>query len=289
VGGGNIEKGNLGASNDLKKVYEQAQKIRDEQGDTFLAVEHMLVAMSQQRTLAKIFKKNGINTDKLLKTIKSLRGQRKVHSAAAEDTYDALEKYASDLVSQAEQGKIDPVIGRDDEIRRVIQVLSRRTKNNPVLVGSPGVGKTAIVEGLALRIIKGDVPDGLIGKRIFALDMGALIAGAKMQGEFEERLKAVLQEVLDSSGAVILFIDEVHVVLGAGKGAGAMDAANLLKPMLARGQLRCIGATTLDEHQKYMEKDAAFERRFQKVHVPEPSIDDTGRYSCNRYSHTHSR
>src|SRR5277367_1982020 len=210
-----------------------------------------------------------------MQTLQTIRGGQRVTTQNPEATYESLEKYGSDLTKLAAQGKLDPVIGRDEEIRRVIQVLSRRTKNNPVLIGEPGVGKTAIVEGLARRIVRGDVPEGLKNKRIVSLDMGALVAGAKYRGEFEERLKAVLKEVQESAGDIILFIDELHTVVGAGAAEGAMDASNLLKPMLARGELHCIGATTLDEYRKYIEKDAALERRFQPVMVEEPSVEDT--------------
>ena len=218
---------------------------------------------------------SGITKERVRKTLEEVRGHQKVNSQNPEETYQALEKYGQDLTKQAQEGKLDPVIGRDDEIRRVTQVLSRRTKNNPVLIGEPGVGKTAIAEGLAQRIVRNDVPDSLRDKSIVSLDMGALIAGAKYRGEFEERLKAVLQEVQKSDGEIILFIDELHTVVGAGKTEGAMDAGNLLKPMLARGELHCIGATTLDEYRKHIEKDPALERRFQRVLVDQPSVEDT--------------
>jgi len=255
-------------------VLEKATEIMKKQTDTHLAVDHLLLALVQDSEVQKILKEQGLPAAKVEQAVKEVRGTRKVESKNAEETYEALTKYGRDLVADAEAGKLDPVIGRDEEIRRVIRVLSRRTKNNPVLIGEPGVGKTAIVEGLAQRIVRGDVPNNL-KCRVISLDMGALVAGAKYRGEFEERLKAVLKEVQESEGEIILFIDEIHLVLGAGKAEGAMDAANLLKPMLARGELRCIGATTLDEYRKHVEKDPAFERRFQQVLVGEPSVLDT--------------
>lgn len=257
-------------------VIQRAQEAQKARGDSHLSVDHLIVAVvaGDASDFAGALADAGLTKSILDPVINQIRGKRKITSATAEETYDALNRYAQDLVAQAEAGKLDPVIGRDDEIRRVVQVLSRRTKNNPVLIGPPGVGKTAIVEGLALRIAQGDVPENL-KCRVFSLDMGALIAGAKYQGEFEERLKAVLKEVQDAAGGIVLFIDEIHMVLGAGKNNGSMDAANLLKPMLARGELRCIGATTLDEYRKYVEKDAAFERRFQPVYVGEPTVLDT--------------
>lgn len=264
----------VGISAALNKIIKSAEELQKKQGDSHLAVDHLLVNLTADRDVSTIFEEAGLTKSKLEQTIASVRGGKKVENKQAETTYDALNKYAHDLVKDVESGKLDPVIGRDDEIRRVIRVLSRRTKNNPILIGEPGVGKTAIVEGLAQRIVKGDIPENLNCK-IFSLDMGALIAGAKFRGEFEERLKAVLKEVKDADGKIILFIDEIHLVLGAGKAEGAMDAANLLKPMLARGELRCIGATTLDEYKKHVEKDAAFERRFQPVYVSEPSVEDT--------------
>src|SRR5580658_2466405 len=255
----------------LAKADDEARQLKDE----YISVEHVLLAATDDRGAAgKLLKELGVTRERLMQALRDVRGSQRVTSQNPEATYEALEKYGRDLTRLAAQGKLDPVIGRDEEIRRVIQVLSRRTKNNPVLIGEPGVGKTAIVEGLALRIMRGDVPEGLKGKRIVSLDMGALIAGAKYRGEFEERLKAVLKEVLDAAGEVVLFIDELHTVVGAGKAEGSMDASNLLKPMLARGELHCIGATTLDEYRKHIEKDAALERRFQPVLVDQPSVED---------------
>ncbi len=256
----------------ITNAEDEARQLKDE----YISVEHVLLAAIDDKGAAgKLLKESGLTRDRLMQALREVRGSQRVTSQNPEATYEALERYGRDLTKLAAQGKLDPVIGRDEEIRRVIQVLSRRTKNNPVLIGEPGVGKTAIVEGLALRIVRGDVPEGLKDKRIISLDMGALIAGAKYRGEFEERLKAVLKEVQDSSGEVILFIDELHTVVGAGKAEGAMDAGNLLKPMLARGELHCIGATTLDEYRKHIEKDAALERRFQPVIVDQPSVEDT--------------
>jgi ATP-dependent Clp protease ATP-binding subunit ClpB len=261
-------------SNAMLKALRDAQALQKAQKDSHLAIDHLLNAIMDDKDVSSVMKELNLPKSKIEQSIKETRGSRKVESKSAESTYEALSKYGTDLVSLAESGKLDPVIGRDDEIRRVIRVLSRRTKNNPILIGEPGVGKTAIVEGLAGRIVRGDIPINL-KCRLISLDMGALIAGAKYRGEFEERLKAVLKEIKDSEGNIILFIDEIHLVLGAGKTEGSMDAANLLKPMLARGELRCIGATTLKEYQKYVEKDAAFERRFQQVYVGEPSVLDT--------------
>src|SRR5438067_1994923 len=260
----------------LNRLLTQAESEAKRLKDDYVSVEHLLLAMLDDGgTTGRLLKEFGLTKDRLLAALQEIRGHQRVTSPNPESTYQALERYGRDLTQLAGQNKLDPVIGRDEEIRRVIQVLSRRTKNNPVLIGEPGVGKTAIVEGLAQRIIRGDVPDGLRDKRIVALDMGALIAGAKFRGEFEERLKAVLKQVQESQGNIILFIDELHTVVGAGKAEGAMDAGNLLKPMLARGELHCIGATTLDEDRKHSEKDAALERRFQPVMVDQPSVEDT--------------
>jgi len=259
----------------LMKVFMAAQKLQEGLKDSHITVDHLLVALFENKQISDVLKGCGVSKEELETAVKSVRGSRRVTSSSAESTYEALEKFGRNLTRDAGIGKLDPVIGRDDEIRRVVQVLCRRTKNNPILVGAPGVGKTAVVEGLALRIVKGDVPKSL-DCQVYALDMGALVAGASHRGDFEERMKAVLREVQESQGKIILFIDEIHLVLGAGStGHSAMDAANLLKPMLARGELRCIGATTLDEYRKYIEKDAAFERRFQKVLVSEPSVEDT--------------
>jgi ATP-dependent Clp protease ATP-binding subunit ClpB len=265
---------NIGLNRDTVTVLQKAQELQKSQGDALLAVDSLLIATLESKDVAGAFREAGLSPDKLKEAVKQVRGTRKADSRSAEEGYDALTKYARNLVADAEAGKLDPVIGRDEEIRRVIRVLSRRTKNNPVLIGEPGVGKTAIVEGLAQRIVRGDIPTNLRCK-VFALDMGALVAGAKYRGEFEERLKAVLKEVQDSQGGIILFIDEIHLVLGAGKAEGAMDAANLLKPMLARGELRCIGATTLKEYREHVEKDPAFERRFQQIYVNEPTVEAT--------------
>ena len=256
----------------LTQAEDEAKKLKDE----YISVEHVLLALTDDSGPAgRLLREFGASRERLMQALREVRGSQRVTSQNPEATYEALERYGRDLTKLAAQGKLDPVIGRDEEIRRVIQVLSRRTKNNPVLIGEPGVGKTAIVEGLALRIVRGDVPEGLKNRKIVSLDMGALIAGAKFRGEFEERLKAVLKEVQEASGDIILFIDELHTVVGAGKAEGSMDAGNLLKPMLARGELHCIGATTLDEYRKHIEKDAALERRFQPVLVDQPSVEDT--------------
>ena len=266
---------NIYLSSDANNALQKAQGYLKEFNDEFVSVEHLLLGiLATSDKTSTLLKSQGV-TEKDLKTaIKELRGNSRVTDQNAEATYNALGKYARNLNEYAESGKLDPVIGRDEEIRRVMQILSRRTKNNPILVGEPGVGKTAIAEGIAYRIIKGDAPENLKSKIVFSLDMGALVAGAKYKGEFEERLKAVVKEVTDSNGDIILFIDEIHTLVGAGGGEGAMDAANILKPALARGELRAIGATTLNEYQKYFEKDKALERRFQKVMVEEPDTQD---------------
>ncbi len=268
--------GQVYLSPEMARVFEGATKLAEKAGDSYVTAERLLQALAIEPSDAqKILKASGVTAQGLNSAINDIRKGRTADSASAEQSYDALKKYARDLTEDAKEGKLDPVIGRDDEIRRTIQVLSRRTKNNPVLIGEPGVGKTAIAEGLALRIIKGDVPESLRDKKLMALDMGALIAGAKFRGEFEERLKAVLSEVTAANGGIILFIDEMHTLVGAGKADGAMDASNLLKPALARGELHCVGATTLDEYRKHVEKDAALARRFQPIFVNEPTVEDT--------------
>jgi len=269
-----VEGAELLLSREAGKTLNQANVIAQKMGDQYVAIEHFLLAILQSKSkIAQILKDNKVTTNRLKAAIEELRKGGNVTSQSAEDTYNALDKYAKNLNALADSGKLDPVIGRDEEIRRILQILSRRTKNNPMLVGEPGVGKTAIAEGLAHRIVQGDVPENLKEKTIYSLDMGALIAGAKYKGEFEERLKTVIKEVTTSDGDIVLFIDEIHTLVGAGGGQGAMDAANILKPALARGELRAIGATTLDEYQKYFEKDKALERRFQRVVVDEPDSE----------------
>src|SRR5918996_1557931 len=269
--------GQVYMSPEIARVFDQAEQLAVKAGDAFVTVERLLLALTLAKgtPAARVLSEAGVTPQALNAAIEALRKGRTADTASAEEGYDALKKYARDLTEAAREGKLDPVIGRDEEIRRAIQVLSRRTKNNPVLIGEPGVGKTAIAEGLALRIVNGDVPESLKDKRLMALDMGALIAGAKYRGEFEERLKAVLAEIQAAAGGIILFIDELHTLVGAGKAEGAMDASNLLKPALARGELHCVGATTLDEYRKHVEKDAALARRFQKILVDEPSVEDT--------------
>ena len=269
--------GNVYLSNELDRALQEAEKQAEQMGDEYVSVEHLMLGLFARpdKRIKALLQQYGIVRENFLEALKHVRGNRRVDSETPEDTYDVLAKYGQDLVQLARQHKLDPVIGRDEEIRNVIRILSRKTKNNPCLIGEPGVGKTAIAEGLALRIVRGDVPDNLKDRSVFSLDMGALVAGAKYRGEFEERLKAVLEEIQKSEGRIILFIDELHTIVGAGKSEGAMDAGNLLKPLLARGELHCIGATTLNEYRQYIEKDAALERRFQPVMVNEPSVEDT--------------
>ena len=278
VSGAGQESGKIYISQRLSKILVRAEDEANGLKDEYISVEHIFLAIlyeTKGSPLGKVFETFGVTPDNFLKTLSEVRGNQRVTSDNPEDTYDALEKYGRDLVKAARENKLDPVIGRDEEIRRTIRILSRKTKNNPVLIGEPGVGKTAIAEGLAMRIMRGDVPENLKDRIIFALDMGSLIAGAKFRGEFEERLKAVLDEVKKSDGRIILFIDELHTIVGAGKTDGALDAGNMLKPLLARGELHCIGATTLEEYRQYIEKDAALERRFQPVLVEPPSVEDT--------------
>ena len=278
VSGSGVRPDQIVVTQRMQKALVAADDMRKRMKDEYVSVEHVFVALMDEpgnTGMGRVNKQFGLDKNKVLTALEEVRGKQRVTSDNPEATYESLKKYGRDLVEEARSGKLDPVIGRDSEIRRVIRILSRRTKNNPVLIGEAGVGKTAIAEGLAQRIVKGDVPEGLKDKTVFSLDMSALIAGAKYRGEFEERLKAVLKEVAESAGQIIMFIDELHTIVGAGKTDGAMDASNILKPMLARGELHCIGATTLDEYRKYIEKDPALERRFQTVLVEEPSVEDT--------------
>ncbi|MFA7079228.1 MAG: Clp protease N-terminal domain-containing protein, partial [Syntrophomonas sp.] len=278
VSGGASEAGKVYVTQRLNQLLARAEQEASRLKDDYISVEHLVLAMFEEGAAgatARIMKQAGMSRDEFLNALTAVRGNQRVTSPTPETTYEALERYGRDLVAMVRSGKLDPVIGRDSEIRDVILILSRKRKNNPVLIGEPGVGKTAIVEGLAHRIVRNDVPEGLKNKTIFELDMGALVAGAKYRGEFEERLKAVLEEIKNSEGQIILFIDELHNIVGAGKAEGSMDAGNMLKPMLARGELHCIGATTLDEYRQHIEKDAALERRFQPVMVEEPTVEDT--------------
>ena len=275
--GGATEADKIYIDRALESALAEAENIAANMRDEYVSVEHLMLGILEKpsESMKKIFKKCGLERKSLEKAIKDIRGNQRVVNDNPEETYDALKKYGQDLTALARAQKLDPVIGRDEEIRHTIRILSRKTKNNPCLIGEPGVGKTAIAEGLAIRIVRGDVPENLKGRTLFSLDMGSLVAGAKFRGEFEERLKAVLAEIKASEGKIILFIDELHTIVGAGKTDGAMDAGNLLKPMLARGELHCIGATTLNEYRKYIEKDPALERRFQPVLIEQPTVEDT--------------